>query len=56
MRKYAPLKIHDIWSIIYNDDYETEWYTEIENVGTSRETAIKVSDALNRANEPRDSW
>ena len=57
MRKYAALyhKVEDKWSIIFQDDYEDEWYIEIDNLGSSKETATKVADALNQANRPRDT-
>lgn len=50
VRKFATLysKKYDTWMIIFQDDYEAEWYVQIDDVG-DQAVAKSVADALNRA-------
>jgi hypothetical protein len=50
MRKYAPLydRAAERWSIIFNDQYEPEWYVFLASETMTQSEAAVISDALNR--------
>lgn len=49
MRKYAPLydKDRDTWSVIYNDDYDEEWYHYLG--GCDEQQAHSIANAMTEA-------
>lgn len=48
MRKYAPLynSSSNTWSVIFQDDFEIEWYVQSPDAG-SEETTKLLAEALN---------
>lgn len=50
MRRYAALynSVTQTWSVIFNDQYEVEWYVDIPDAG-GQDQAVKVANALNAA-------
>lgn len=49
VRKFAPLysSTHNAWQIIFQDDYEEEWYVFTDLQAMPEETAKSIASALN---------